>query len=221
MRLVIAVAVVALGCGKREKPTTCADAARASVEAIVKSAKADARPPLEAHAPALRATLTSACVDDNWSADAIACFAKAASSQDLAACSGKLAADARTRLDAELEAAATPVATPVATPETTPVAATDEMGSASAPPASDERRHAEDQLRAVETKLDEARHLARQATTDADREAAQAVIKELDTQMQLLDRRLGPDREQELDRQMDELNRKIDEVREQLGETSP
>lgn len=216
MRLVVLAALVALGCGKRsEKPITCADAARAGVDAMVQGAKeriASAQVPAEARdamdertrqldalAPRLRAVITHRCVDDDWRADAIACFAKVKSMDDMRACRDKLAPDQQAKLQAEeLDLYA---AGPAAPPGFT--------SHAPALPPSEETVKLEEDMRALNTKLGEAAQQAAAASSPAEREAAQAIVKELQTQMELLDKQLSGSREQELQKQMEQLEQQL------------
>lgn len=202
MRLVVIAALVALGCGKRsEKPITCADAARAGVDAMLKGATAE-RTKLEGVAPRLRADFTRRCVDEDWRADVIVCFAKVKSMDEVRACKGKLAPAQQAKLpgeDLELELEIEPAA-PTAPSGTTPHAS---------PPPSEETVKLQEDLRALDTKLGEATVQAAAASSPAEREAAQAIVKELQTQRELLDKQLGGSREQELQKQMEQLNQQL------------
>ncbi len=210
MRLVVIAALVALGCGKRsEKPITCADAARASVDAMLKRVTAE-RTKLDALAPRLRSEFTRRCVDDDWRADAITCFAKVKTADDVLACKGKLASDQQAKLpgeDVELEIAAEPAA---------PTAPTAPTGSSDSEPEAPEQAPSpedvvklHDNLRALDEKLGEATMQATAAASPGEREAAQALVKELQTQRELLDKQLSGSREQELEKQLDELDKQL------------
>lgn len=204
MRLVVIAALVALGCGKRsEKPITCADAARSGVEAMLKAVAIERTPQLEALAPRLRSELTRRCVDEDWHADAITCFAKVKTVEDVRACKGKLPPDQQASLpgeELELELAVQP---------TEATAAAGSSAHASQPPPSEEAVKLQENLRAIDTKLGQATNQAAAASTPAEREAAQAIVKELQTQKELLYKQLGGSREHELEKQLEQLNQQL------------
>ncbi|HEY5949653.1 MAG TPA: hypothetical protein VIV40_29365 [Kofleriaceae bacterium] len=196
MRLVIAVAVLAIGCGnKAENATTkCAQAAQQGVDALVKRAHdrlataqlpPDVRTKMEERTkkldelvPRLRALLTNRCVDDKWPVAVIDCYAKITSMDELRACRSKLSPEQQAKVQKEeLDLMAGAMGPPG-------------FGSA-APPTSPEISKLEAELRQLNTQLGDATKRVADAANEADRNAAKAALQQVQAQMAALDQQLA------------------------------
>jgi hypothetical protein len=163
VRLVAALALLALGCGNQAAPTSCADAAKRGVDGLLKRAHEQHNDKLDAVAPRLRALIENRCTDDRWPAAVIDCYAVIASMEDMRACRAKLAPAHQARLEhEELDLFAGGSGPPG-------------FGSA-APATSPEVKRLEATVRSLNSKLAEETKQQAVAASDAEREAARSAV---------------------------------------------
>lgn len=185
--------VVACGDAKPAgvSPTACAEAATHSVDAMLAQARGrragsgqgldDARPRisegvarLETLAPRLEALLTNRCVEDAWSAAAVACFARATSYEAVRACRAELSPDQQSRLTrAELDL-------------TTEQPGLPGFGASAPPPPPLDPR-----LEQLRHRVNDALKEVASATTDAERAAARARLEVLLAERARIERQLA------------------------------
>jgi DNA repair exonuclease SbcCD ATPase subunit len=104
----------ACGSKSQDPATTCAEAAKRGVDAMIKQARgrlAGAQLPedvrvrvqerqnrLEAAGSKMRAVFTNRCIDDRWAPAVLSCYMKVASLEDMRACRKQLTAEQQARL---------------------------------------------------------------------------------------------------------------------------
>jgi hypothetical protein len=197
VRLVIAIALAASGCGNKtaRSAPSCEQAATLAIDGMTKHMRGlvEHAPPdtrvdterrmraLESVAPRLRAVIANHCVDDKWPSAVIECYAKATHTDDMRGCRDKLSPEMQAKLQKdELDLMADVNGPPAFGKGTTPT--------------SPEIRRLQGELRELNGKLADAQKKVADAPNEADRDAAKDELLRLQAEMHRIDEQLAAER---------------------------